>query len=167
MYTAAYQESFFCPFLSIEILRLIAIKKINCLTALNISKYLSRNVSLSVLYQQCRLFTLLLYSFIILYSYVWWLQLLNLQFVFFSHDISIISVTVSELSCPEAQVTGATAAPTAGSMPPALHTITTSCIPLLVVETETPFRRLKFPPQIKHFCCGSAFLLHDNGVLHP
>ncbi len=32
---------------------------------------------------------------------------------------------------------------------------------------ETLFRQRKYPHQMKHFCCGSAFLLHDNGVLAP
>ncbi len=33
--------------------------------------------------------------------------------------------------------------------------------------TQTPFRWPKFSHQTKHFCCGSVFLLHDNGVLAP
>ncbi len=36
---------------------------------------------------------------------------------------------------------------------------------LTLMLTEGQFTRRKFSHQMKHFCCGSAFLSHDNCVL--
>ncbi len=41
-----------------------------------------------------------------------------------------------------------------------------TCLSLLNFRvTEILFRRRNFSHQTKHFCCGSAFFLHDNSVL--
>ncbi len=34
-------------------------------------------------------------------------------------------------------------------------------------QSEGQFTWRKFVHQMKHFCCGLAFLLHDSGVLAP
>ncbi len=38
---------------------------------------------------------------------------------------------------------------------------------LFRLSAKTPFRRCKFSQETLNFCCGSAFFLHDNGVLAP